>query len=60
LVEQDCEGLRDGSQFRYLDPGTELFPPGHTAAAVPLQVENVPEPLRERGVLIEADELASA
>jgi transcriptional regulator with XRE-family HTH domain len=29
------------------------------AASIPIDVENVPEPLHERGVLIEADELAS-
>jgi transcriptional regulator with XRE-family HTH domain len=29
-------------------------------AAIPVEVENVPEPLRQRGVLIEADELTSA
>lgn len=34
-----------------LSPATE---------AIPVHIENVPEPLRERGVLIEADELTSA
>ncbi|MCX7523088.1 helix-turn-helix transcriptional regulator [Microbacterium sp. STN6] len=35
-------------------------PPLHSAAAaIPVQIENVPKPLRERGVLIEADDLAS-
>ena len=36
-------------------------PPLSAAAeAIPVHLENVPEPLRERGVLIEADELTSA
>lgn len=30
------------------------------SAGIPIDVENVPEPLRNRGVLIEADELTSA
>ncbi|WP_426516369.1 hypothetical protein ACPPVQ_17310 [Diaminobutyricibacter sp. McL0618] len=42
------------------NPDWDWTPPLSPAAeAIPVKVENVPEPLRERGVLIEADELAS-
>jgi transcriptional regulator with XRE-family HTH domain len=41
--------------------GWDWTPPLSAAAAsIPVHVENVPEPLRKRGVLIEAEELTSA
>ena len=35
-------------------------PLSEATASIPVDLDNVPEPLRKRGVLIEADELASA
>lgn len=43
------------------DPASDWTPPLSAASAsLAVDIDNVPEPLRRRGVLIEADELASA